>query len=95
MTAALIKQIQESNELVPLGDPEPITVGGKEGRSTSLRSPSPFPDAQGQPQLERDWLVTVAQSDGSMIFMIFVAPEPDFNHLKPTYEAMVKSVQFR
>src|SRR5262245_11866604 len=95
MTAALIKQIQESNELVPLGDPEPITVGGKEGRSTSLRSPSPFPDAQGQPQLERDWLVTVPQSDGSMIFMIFVAPEPDFNHLKPTYEAMVKSVQFR
>jgi hypothetical protein len=30
-----------------------------------------------------------------MIFMIFVAPEPDFNHLKPTYEAMIKSVQFR
>jgi Zn-dependent protease with chaperone function len=94
MTAALIKQIQDSNELVPLGDPEPITVGGKEGRSTFLRSPSPFPDAQGQPQLERDWLVTVPQSDGSMIFMIFVAPEPDFNHLKPTYEAMIKSVQF-
>ena len=33
------------------------------------------------------------QSDGSMIFMIFVAPEPDFNHLKPTYEAMLTSVQ--
>jgi Zn-dependent protease with chaperone function len=95
MTAALIKQIQESNELEPLGNPEPITVGGKEGRATFLRSPSPFPDAQGRPQLERDWLVTVPQSDGSMIFMIFVAPEPDFNHLKPTYEAMVQSVQFR
>ena len=95
MTMALIKQIQESNELVPLGNPEPITVGAKEGRSTFLRSPSPFPDAQGQPQLERDWLVTVPQSDGSMVFMIFVAPEPDFNHLKPMYEAMIKSVQFR
>jgi hypothetical protein len=65
------------------------------GRGMFLRSPSPFPDAQGQPQVERDWLVTVSQSDGSMIFMIFVAPEPDFNHLKPTFEAMVKSVQFR
>lgn len=95
MTMALIKQIQESNELEPLGNPEPIAVGGKEGRSTFLRSPSPFPDAQGQPQLERDWLVTVPQSDGSMVFMIFVAPEPDFNHLKPMYEAMIKSVQFR
>jgi hypothetical protein len=30
-----------------------------------------------------------------MVFMIFVAPETDFNHLKGTYEAMVKSVQFR
>jgi len=27
--------------------------------------------------------------------MIFVAPEADFDRLKPTYEAMVKSVQFR
>jgi Zn-dependent protease with chaperone function len=95
MTAALIKQIQESNELEPAGNPEPITVGGIEGRSTFLRSPSPFPNANGQPQLERDWLVTVPQSDGSMIFMIFVAPEADFEQLKPTYDAMLKSIQFR
>jgi len=95
MTMALIKQIQESNELELVSKPEPLTVGGRQGRGTFLRSPSPFPDAQGQPQVERDWLVTVPQSDGSMIFMIFVAPEPDFNHLKPTFEAMVKSVQLR
>jgi hypothetical protein len=95
MTVALIKQIQESNELEPVGNPEPITVGGMEGRSTFLHSPSPFPDAKGQPQIERDWLVTVPQSDGSMIFMIFVAPQADFEHLKPTYDAMLRSVQFR
>jgi Zn-dependent protease with chaperone function len=95
MTAALIKQIQESNEMEQLGKPEAITVGGKEGRSTFLRSPSPFPDANGQPQPERDWLVTVPQGDGSMIFMIFIAPQGDFAALQPTYEAMLKSVQFR
>jgi hypothetical protein len=95
MTVALIKQIQESNEMEQLGKPEAITVGGKEGRSTFLRSPSPFPDANGQPQPERDWLVTVPQGDGSMIFMILIAPEADFAALKPTYEAMLKSVQFR
>jgi hypothetical protein len=78
-----------------LGKPEPITVGGIEGRSTFLRSPSPFQDANGQAQPERDWLVTVPLSDGSMIFMIFVAPEADFGSLQPTYEAMLKSVQFR
>jgi len=53
------------------------------------------PDAKGQVQPERDWLVTVPQSDGSMIVMIFVAPQADFEQLKPTYEAMLKSIQFR
>src|SRR5262245_15484228 len=95
MTAALIQQIQESNELEPLGKPEAITVGSKEGRSTFLRSPSPFPDGNGQPQPERDWLVTVQQSDGSMIYMIFIAPQADFGTLQPTYDAMLKSIQFR
>jgi beta-barrel assembly-enhancing protease len=95
MTMALIQTIQQSNELEPLGKPEAINVGTKECRSTFLRSPSPFPDANGQTQLERDWLVTVQQSDGSMIYMIFIAPQADFAALQPTYEAMVKSIQFR
>jgi hypothetical protein len=95
MTAALIKKIQESNELQQLGESQPITVGGIEGRATYLRSPSPFPDAKGQTQPEKDWLVTVPMKDGSLIFMIFVAPEAEFERLQPTYEAMVKSVQFR
>ena len=69
--------------------------GGLEGRSTFLRSPSPFPDSKGQTQPERDWLVTVPMKDGSLIFMIFVAPEAEFEHLQPLYQAMVKSVQFR
>ena len=95
MTVQLIKQIQQRNELEQLGDPQPLAVGGIEGRSTFLRSPSPFPDSNGQTQLERDWLVTVPMRDGSMIFMIFVAPQADFDRLQPTYQAMVKSVQFR
>ena len=95
MTTALIKQMQESSELEQQGNPEAITVGGKEGRSTALRSPSPFPDANGQAQPEHDWLITLPQSDGSLIFMIFIAPQADFASLKPTYDAMLKSVQFR
>ena len=95
MTAAIIQQIGQSNEMEQVGKSEPITVGGKEGRSTVLRSPSPFPNANGDPQLERDWVVTVPQADGSLIFMIFIAPEADFPQLQPTYEAMLKSIQFR
>jgi Zn-dependent protease with chaperone function len=94
MTVQLIQHIQQSNQLEPLEKPKPITVGGIEGRSTFLRSPSPFPDAKGQTQPERDWLVTIPRHDGSLIFMIFVAPQVDFARFQPTYEAMLKSVQF-
>jgi hypothetical protein len=95
MTSALVKQMQQSNDLEPQGDAQPITVAGLEGRSTLMRSSSPFPDANGQAQPERDWLVTVPRQDGSVIFMIFVAPQADFDRLRPTYEAMLKSVQLR
>jgi Zn-dependent protease with chaperone function len=95
MTAALVKQMQQSSDLEPQEGSKPITVGGSEGRSTILHSSSPFPDAAGKAQPERDWLVTVPRQDGSMIFMIFVAPHAEFDRLKPTYEAMLKSVQLR
>jgi hypothetical protein len=94
MTVQLIQHIQQSNELEQLGKPQQITVGGIEGRSTFLRSPSPFPDASGRTQQERDWLVTVPLHDGSLIFMVFVAPQSDFDRFQPTYQAMLKSVQF-
>jgi Zn-dependent protease with chaperone function len=94
MTARLIQLIQERNELQKVSEPQAISVGGVEGRSTLLRSASPLPDASGQRQAERDWLVTVPRRDGSLIFMIFVAPEADFAQLQPTYESMVSSVRF-
>ena len=95
LTAALIKYMQQNNELEQLANPEPVTIGGKEARSTYLRSRSPFPDANGKAQPERDWLITVPQQDGSLVFMIFVAPQAEFDRLKPTFEAMLKSVKFR
>jgi len=95
LTNQLIQQISQSNELEQTSKPEPITVGGIQGRSTMLQSPSPFPDAKGQKQKEKDWLVTVPRSDGSMLFMIFVAPQADFARFQPTYEAMLKSAQFK
>jgi hypothetical protein len=51
MAVALIRQIQLNNELQVLSDPEAITVGGVEGRSTFLSSPSPLPDGNGGTQL--------------------------------------------
>lgn len=95
ITSQLIQKIQERNELEQLSKSEPITIGGIEGRSTFLQSPSPFPGTNGQSQKERDWLVTVQRKDGVIIFMIFLAPESDFAQFKPTFEAMLSSAQFK
>jgi len=96
VTSALIKDMQQNNNgLQQVGGSRPITAGGAEGRSVVLQSRSPFPAANGQPQAERDLLVTVPGRDGSVIFMIFVAPETDFPRFEPTYDAMLKSLKFR
>lgn len=95
LTGQVIQQLKQSNELEQLSKPKPITVGGFEGRSTLLRSSSPFPDANGQARPERDLLITIQQNDGSLIYMIFVAPESDFSRLQPAFEAMLRSVQFK
>jgi Zn-dependent protease with chaperone function len=94
-TGRLIQVMQKNNGLRQMSKAAPITVGGLEGRSAVLQSPSPFPDAKGQLQPERDWLIAVPQPDGALIFMIFIAPEADFAHLQPAYEAMLKSMQFK
>jgi Zn-dependent protease with chaperone function len=93
VTGQLVQDMQQNNGLEPLGNAQAIKIGNVEGRSVMFHSTSPIPSAKGQPQLERDWLVTVPQRDGSTIFMIFVAPQSEFARLQPTYEAMLKSLQ--
>jgi len=95
ITSRVVQQMQQNNGLQPMGNAKPITVGGIEGRAVMLQSHSPFANANGQPQNEGDLLVTVPQRDGSVIVMLFVAPQSDFARFQPTYEAMLKSAQFR
>jgi hypothetical protein len=60
-----------------------------------LTGNSPIADQNGQPAKERDWLVTVQRSDGSLLYLVFVSPERDFSKLRPTYETMLKSLRVR
>jgi Zn-dependent protease with chaperone function len=95
ITGKLAQDMQQNNGLEPLGNPQPVKVAGVDGRSVMFHSTSPIPGANGQPQLERDWLVTVPRRDGSVIFMIFVSPQSQFATLQPTFEAMLKSLQLQ
>jgi hypothetical protein len=93
MTSRLVQEMAQNDALRQEGEPQPITVAGIQGRSVNLQSVSPF-SINGHPDKERDWLVTVPQRDGSMIYMVFVAPQAHFDRFQPTFEAMLKSVRF-
>ena len=71
-----------------------IKVGSIRGRSISMESTSPFPDANGQAQKESDRLVTLPSPNGSVVYFVFVSPESDLDRLRPTFERMLQSVQF-
>jgi Zn-dependent protease with chaperone function len=94
VTAALVRQYAGNGGSQVLGNPETLQVAGVEGRSVALQSASPFPDAGGQPQKERDWLVTIPTPDGAVVGFVFVAPQAQFDRFRPTFESMLSSLRF-
>ena len=95
ITSQLIQQMQQGGgDLQQVGSAQTITVSGIRGRSVNLESTSPFTTQSGQPQKERDWLVTLPQQDGSVMYFVFVAPKSEFSQFKPTFDDMLRSLQF-
>jgi hypothetical protein len=94
-THRLVANLQQSNSgLRAIGNDELIRINGQEGRSQEMMGPSPL--KQGTQTLqERDWLVTLQRSDGSVLYLVFIAPEKDFSKLRPTYEQMLRSLKVR
>jgi hypothetical protein len=94
ITDEIVRNFQSGgSDMQTIGKPTQVKVAGAQGRSVMMQSTSPFPDAKGQAQKERDRLVTVPRADGSVIFLVFVAPESDFERLSPTFDRMLNSVQ--
>jgi hypothetical protein len=96
MTNAIIQSLQQGNQdMQQVGKVQNITINGIRGRSVDLSSTSPLQGSNGESQRERDWLVTVPRNDGSIVFMVFIAPQSDFDHLRPTYETMLRSLRLQ
>jgi Zn-dependent protease with chaperone function len=93
VTTQLVRQLQSSNGVKPVSKAESIGVAGVQGRSVMMESVSPFPSAKGE-QPERDWLVVVPQSSDAVLFLVFVAPQSEFNRFQPTYQTMLNSLKF-
>ena len=91
-TQELIASLQQQNPgLRAAGKEQTIRVNGIAGRSVDLIGQSPIAGSDGQPLQERDWLVTLPNANGGLVYIVFIAPEKDFSHLRPTFEHMLKS----
>jgi Zn-dependent protease with chaperone function len=90
-TRELVQQlVQQNGQLQAQGAGENFKLNGRQARSVVLLGPSPIANEK-----ERDWLVTVARGDGTLLYTVFVAPENDFKKLQPTFEKMLRSIRVK
>jgi hypothetical protein len=59
----------------------------------NLVGPSPLTSQNGQRVAERNMLVTIQRPDGMVLWLLFIAPEQDFNQLSPAFQQMLNSLQ--
>lgn len=84
---------QSNPELQAASQPRQATVNGLNAVVVDLVGPSPLTSSNGQRVAERDILVTVQRQDGSIIWLLFIAPEPHAQALSPTYQRMIESLR--
>jgi beta-barrel assembly-enhancing protease len=95
-TRDLIASLRQSNpDLRQVGNDEAIRVNGVSGRSADLIGNSPLRDNNQRAQRERDWLVAIGRQDGTVLYLVFIAPQNQFDQLRPTYEQMLRTVRLR
>jgi hypothetical protein len=95
-THELLASLRQSNPgLRVIGQDENIRLNGVAGKSVDLIGTSPLRDPSGQSSQERDWLVAVMRPDGGLLYVVSIAPDKDFETLRPTFEQMLKSLRLR
>ena len=95
-THELLASLRQSNpDLREIGHDESIRVNGVAGKSVDLIGNSPLQDQSGHPGRERDWLVAFQRGDGTLVYVVAIAPDKDFESLRPTFEQMLKSIKLR
>jgi hypothetical protein len=89
----IINLQQQDANVKPAGRIEKNRVNGVAARAVELSGLSPLRDASGQPLSERDRLVALQRRDGSLLYLVFIAPERDYARLATTYDQMLASLQ--
>jgi hypothetical protein len=94
-TSELVESLRQANPGLRVdGNIQRIDVNGAPARSVYLVGKSPLQGSNAT-LAERDWLVTVQRPDNSVLYLIFIAPDRDFEQLAPTYQKMLHSLQLK
>ena len=88
-TEALIGRLERSNAEMHAGrEARSIQVAGQAALLSTLYSRSPYHDER-----EVDVLVTVVRQRG-LFYVVFVAPQSEFDRAQGTFEKVVTSIRF-
>jgi len=95
-THQLLKVLQQADSnMKAVGHDEDIRVNGVPGKSIDLLNVSPIRAQDGGTQRERDWLVALGRQDGSLLYLVFVSTEKDFDQMRPAFERMLRSLHLK
>ena len=88
-TDQLVQELRQSNRnMRVVRSHEDISVNGSDALSTYLSNDSPIGGR------ETDWLVTVQHPEG-LLFLVFTAPDRDFQSYENTFQQMLYSVRIK
>lgn len=91
----LISSIRDTNPaLSPSGHPVNISIGGKPAKSVEMLGNSAIRE-KNQAIPERIRLVALPGKGNVVLYMVFVAPDADFDRLRPTFDRMMRSFTAR
>ena len=88
---AIMKQDPNMQQEEPDDD---VIVNKISGRTAEFLTKSPLSTASHTVQ-ERDWLVALPGANGGLIYVVFVAPENQFETLRPVFESILRTFILR
>jgi hypothetical protein len=94
-TQQLMSSMQDTDpSLRQAGNPVNISVNRRAAKSVEMLGESAVRES-GKPLQERIRLVTLQGKGGVVLYMVFIAPDPDFNQLRPVFDRIMRSFVLR
>lgn len=90
-TLQLIASMQDTNPgLRRVGNPVNISINKQPAKSVEMVGQSAVRENK-KPLEERIRLVALKGQGGTVLYMVFIAPDPDFNGLRPIFDRIMRS----